>query len=173
MCLKRFVEKCSKGNYAAFLEALGARESGGDYRAVNNFGFLGKYQMGRAALVDAGCCDGQGRWIGRDGVLSLEDFLSSPKAQEKACRRFKKRQWRQIRALGLHLFAGSTIAGIDLTASGLLAGAHLVGPGGLKRFLDSGGADDAVDGYGTRVSEYLRRFSGYATPFENQSPEEK
>lgn len=171
--LKGFGRMRPKGGYQNFLEALGARESGGDYRAVNSFGFLGKYQMGRAALVDAGNRDRRGRWTGRDGVCSLEDFLNSPEAQEKACRRFKKRQWEQIRALGLHRFAGSNVGGIDLTVSGLLAGAHLVGPGGLRRFLESGGADDAADGYGTRVSEYLRRFSGYETDFDNQQPEAK
>ena len=37
-----------------YYEAIGKRESGGDYKGVNNIGFLGKYQMGEAALVDAG-----------------------------------------------------------------------------------------------------------------------
>ena len=37
-----------------FFEDLGFRESGGDYKVVNNIGFLGKYQMGEMALVDAG-----------------------------------------------------------------------------------------------------------------------
>jgi len=37
-----------------YYEAIGERESGGDYKVVNNIGFLGKYQMGEMALVDAG-----------------------------------------------------------------------------------------------------------------------
>ena len=37
-----------------FFEDLGFRESGGDYKVVNNIGFLGEYQMGEMALVDAG-----------------------------------------------------------------------------------------------------------------------
>ncbi len=36
-----------------FFEDLGFRESCGDYKVVNNIGFLGKYQMGESALVDA------------------------------------------------------------------------------------------------------------------------
>jgi len=38
-----------------FLNRLGARESGGkdgNYQAVNKDGYLGKYQMGEAALID-------------------------------------------------------------------------------------------------------------------------
>ena len=37
-----------------FYNDLGARESGGNYKAVNSFGYIGKYQMGEAAMVDAG-----------------------------------------------------------------------------------------------------------------------
>lgn len=37
-----------------FLNDLGERESGGNYRAFNRYGYAGKYQMGEAALVDAG-----------------------------------------------------------------------------------------------------------------------
>ena len=37
-----------------FYNDLGARESGGNYKAVNTAGYIGKYQMGEAAMVDAG-----------------------------------------------------------------------------------------------------------------------
>ena len=41
-------------SYDAFLDALGERESSGNYGAVNTLGFLGKYQFGEAALTDVG-----------------------------------------------------------------------------------------------------------------------
>ena len=41
-------------SYADFLNALGQRESSGNYQAVNSVGYLGKYQVGEAALIDAG-----------------------------------------------------------------------------------------------------------------------
>lgn len=44
-------------NYQDYLAALARRESGGQpdpYRAVNRAGYLGKYQMGELALIDAG-----------------------------------------------------------------------------------------------------------------------
>jgi hypothetical protein len=37
-----------------FLNDLGARESGGNYKAFNKFGYAGKYQMGEMALIDCG-----------------------------------------------------------------------------------------------------------------------
>ena len=41
-------------NLQDFNEALGARESGGNYKSKNKYGYLGKYQVGEAALIDAG-----------------------------------------------------------------------------------------------------------------------
>jgi hypothetical protein len=37
------------GTYTNFLNALGQRESSGNYHAVNQLGYLGKYQMGEGA----------------------------------------------------------------------------------------------------------------------------
>lgn len=37
-----------------FYNNLGARESGGNYSSVNKYGYVGKYQMGEAAMIDAG-----------------------------------------------------------------------------------------------------------------------
>jgi serralysin len=39
-----------------------------------------------------------------------------------------------------------------------------VGVWALKSFLQSGGAIDTVDGYGTPVSQYVQRFGGFDTP---------
>ena len=41
-------------SFEHFLYDLGARESGGNYKAFNKYGYAGKYQMGEAALIDAG-----------------------------------------------------------------------------------------------------------------------
>ena len=49
-------------SYAAFLEALAGRESSGRYDAVNSYGYLGKYQLGKAALIDCLQKDIASRW---------------------------------------------------------------------------------------------------------------
>ena len=50
-----------------FLEDIGFRESSGNYKAVNQFGYLGKYQFGRKTLNS----------LGFDNVTNRE-FLENP-----------------------------------------------------------------------------------------------
>jgi hypothetical protein len=158
-----------KGNYNDFLRALGYRESGGQYGIVNKYGYLGKYQMGEAALKDAGYYKGDytrkndwiGEWTGKDGVWSKEDFLRSPRAQERAIREFHRKMWKYIKALGLDRYIGRVVRGIYITESGLLGGAHLLGAGNLKKFLYSNGRIVPTDGHGTPITEYIHRFANY------------
>ena len=155
---------------SSFLTDLAARESRGSYTIVNSIGFLGKYQMGEEALVDAGYYtkdgskknDWVGTWSGKNGVTSKADFLNSPEAQESAIREYMSIQWGYITSRGLDAYVGTTLAdGTQVTASGLLAGAHLKGAGGLERYIKSNGLDDNADKYGTRISSYVSKFSGY------------
>ena len=158
-----------KGNYRDLLRALGYRESGNKYNIENTYGYLGKYQMGESALKDAGYYKGDptrrndwiGEWTGKDGVWSKEDFLNNPQAQDNAIREYHRKTWRYIKALRLDKYVGKTIKGIYITESGLIAGAHLLGVGNVKKFLKSNGRKIPRDGYGTPITEYLSKFSGY------------
>ena len=158
-----------KGDYRDFLRALGYRESAGRYNIENSYGYLGKYQMGESALKDAGYYRGDptrrndwiGRWTGKDGVWSKEDFLNNPRAQERAIREFHRKTWRYLKALGLDKYVGKSIRGIYITESGLLGGAHLLGAGNVRKFLKSNGRIVPRDGYGTPITEYISKFSGY------------
>lgn len=56
-------------------------QGSGGYQAQNKFGYLGKYQMGEMALIDAGYAkyDGNSKdnnisWTGKDGVNSILIF---------------------------------------------------------------------------------------------------
>lgn len=71
--------------YAQYLEDLAARESSGRSDSQNQYGYLGLYQMGEAALIDAGYYkkssanynnDWSGKFTGKDGVYSKEDFCN-------------------------------------------------------------------------------------------------
>ena len=159
-----------KGDYKDFLKALGYRESGGRYDIENSYGYLGKYQMGEMALQDAGYYKGDstprkndwiGEWTGKDGVWSKEDFLNNPQAQENAIREYHRKVWKYIKALDLDEYVGKTVSGVYITESGLLGGAHLVGVRSLAKFLKSGGREIPKDGYGTPITEYISKFSGY------------
>lgn len=161
--------------YDEFLEKVAAKESGGRYDVTNSLGYLGKYQMGEPALIDSGYYqkdgtrknDWAGTWTGKDGVRSKDDFLGSPTAQEHAIGDYMKVQWGYIRHYGLDKHVGQTLSdGVKITESGLLAGAHLLGVGGLKDYVTSNGKIDGKDGNGTPISSYVKKFGDHETPFE-------
>jgi hypothetical protein len=152
------------------LNDLGARESAGNYKAFNRFGYAGKYQMGEAALIDAGYYqkhsrkynnDWSGEFLGKDGIYSIQDFLDNPKAQENAQIIFKKKQWNYLKAAGAHNYLGLIINGFVITPSGLLAGAHLKGAGSVIQYLHSGGKNIPKDGFGTSIESYIKQFANY------------
>lgn len=158
--------------YRDFLDALGERESGGDYGVVNSYGYLGKYQFGELALIDVGyyTADGtaandfrNGYWTGKNGIDSTSGFLADAGAQEQAIRAYMKLQWTYLGET--QRFAGQTIGGLKLTESGLLAGAHLLGAGAVTAFLEAGAVGPPADAYGTAITEYMTLFAGYPTPF--------
>ena len=74
---------------------------------------------------------------------------------------FKKRQWQYLKAVGADKYIGKTINGITITASGLLAGAHLKGAGSVADYLKSNGKNIGKDAFGTSVETYIKRFAGY------------
>ncbi len=160
--------------YDDFFEALGQKESSGNYSAIQKkYGYLGKYQMGEAALIDCGYYKRDGKisnyfldkfWTGKDGVKSKQDFLDNHQAQENAIREYMKVQWRYIISANLDRFVGQSRKGILFTVSGLLAGAHLGGHGRLEAYLKNNRLDP--DGNGVFVTEYIQKFSDYDTPFK-------
>jgi len=155
--------------YADFLHDLAFRESSLNATKVNKFGYAGLFQMGEAAMVDAGyyksdgtaVSDWRGKFTGKNGINSLADFTNNPDAQVKAIADYQAVQWKVIQNLGLTKYLGQTINGVEITQSGLLAGAHLVGYGGLQKYLTSNGMNDVKDGNGTPISQYIQKFGGY------------
>ena len=68
---------------------------------------------------------------------------------------------------------GRVVQGIEITESGILAAAHLAGPGNVRKFLKSKGLNRFRDAYGTSMRNYIKKFSGYDTSFikANEKPE--
>lgn len=130
-----------------FLDDIGFRESSNNYHAVNQFGYLGKYQFGRRTLDALGFDD-----------ISNREFLENHAIQEEAMYALllhnKKILRRQITK-----YVGTTIAGVYITESGLLAAAHLAGPGNVRKFLRKG--YEFKDGNGTKMTSYMKLFSDY------------
>ena len=137
--------------FVGFKEALGFKESGGDYFTVNTYGYLGKYQFGKETL----------KMI---GIYNPSQFLKNPELQEKAfLANAERNKW--ILRRDIERFVGKKMNGITITESGILAAAHLSGPGSVKKYLRSHGADGFADAYGTTIQNYMKRFQGYDTSF--------
>ena len=138
-------------DHSLFLEDIGMRESSGNYKAVNQFGYLGKYQFGRRTL----------NALGYEDVTNRE-FLANASIQEEAMYALlihnKKILRRQIEK-----YHGQTVNGIFITESGILAAAHLAGPGNVKKFFRKG--YEFKDGNGTKMTSYMVLFSGYKLEF--------
>jgi hypothetical protein len=138
-------------SYLGFREALAFKESRGNYFTVNDLGYLGKYQFGAETLELL-------------GVYNPQFFLYTPELQEKAfLANSERNKW--ILRKDIARFVGKKIHGITITESGILAAAHLAGPGSVKKFLRTLGGYNLSDAYGTSISSYMKRFSGYDTSF--------
>lgn len=149
------VDKTSLANpgksFAGFKEALGFKESQNDYKRINKFGYLGKYQFGRSTLLLL-------------GVTDTDEFINNPILQEKAfLANASRNKW--VLRKDIKRFEGKVVNGVTVTESGILAAAHLAGPGGVKRYLRSGGVQGFRDAFGTSIKSYMKKFGGYDVSF--------
>ncbi|QDO92442.1 peptidoglycan-binding protein LysM [Formosa sediminum] len=137
--------------YVGFKEALGFKESRGNYFTVNTLGYLGKYQFGKETLKII-------------GIHNPVQFLKNPELQEKAfLANAERNKW--ILRRDIKKYVGKKINGVVITESGILAAAHLSGPGNVKKYLRSHGSTSFSDAYGTTIEYYMKKFSGYDTSF--------
>ena len=129
-----------------YLDAIGFRESGNRYDVTNTFGYMGKYQFGKATLKGLGY------------NVSKKEFLNNPDLQEEAMLSLLNHNKEKLQQY-IDIYDGKTINGIYITESGILAAAHLGGQGSVKRYFKNGKV--FKDGYGTRITSYMNQFSGY------------
>lgn len=145
------VEEEAPSELSEFLDALGFQESGNRYWVVNRYGYMGRYQFGRATLQGLGY------------NVTRREFLDSPELQEEAMVKLLEHNKFVLRNYIKH-YDGKKVHGVKVTESGLLAAAHLVGPAKVKEFLRTGTI--AKDGNGTSLTSYMKRFGGYELNLE-------
>jgi hypothetical protein len=172
------------GNLKKFLTAIADKESSLDPEKVNTEGYMGKYQFGEIALKDIlqklpGESDEQQEerlkkyWPKNFGKIRTDkdfnffqsrfknkgtDFWPEHK-QDLAMKQLLKNNKAYLGDY-VDKWVGKKKKGIKITLSGLLAGAHLLGPSNVKAFLDNGTV--TKDGYGTPITEYIKKFGGYS-----------
>lgn len=176
--------------YQDYFDTLGFKESSSvsngaqNYDIENPFGFIGKYQFGEAALFDLGYYgtdnsdsnlfknDWAGNWSGKNGINSKQDYFNNGTIQEIIIQDWHDVLWGRIEFLGLDKYEGQILNGNQITISGMLSAAHLLGAGssssdtaGLKGYLVSGAVFSTADGNGTTANTYMNLFAGFQTPF--------
>ena len=136
-------------DFVGFKEFLGFFESGSDYKKINRLGYLGKYQFGRSTLKVL-------------KIKKINEFIDIPELQEKAfLMNVMRNKW--ILRREIKRFNGKKLNNILITESGIIAAAHLSGPGNVKKYLRNYGDDkfDLGDINGTKISDYMKTFKGY------------
>ena len=138
-----------------FRDALGFSESGGKYDN-DLVQYWGKYQFGEARRKDI------------EKILGLSHLTRSqftPAMQEKFFNVHFNDLEKRIYADKLDKFFGLSVRGSKngiatvINKYGLIAGAHLGGYTGMKKFLTSNYSYDPADSLGTHISDYVAKFS--------------
>lgn len=144
-----YVSKSGKKGLFAFMRHMSMVESDNNHQVVNRYGMMGKYQFSPRTLKGLGF------------NVTKEQFLADPELQDEAMIKLIQNNKRELRPV-IRQFVGKTINGVYITESGIIAGAHLVGTGGLLSFFYPEKYSHATaDGNGTRVETYLKKFAGY------------
>jgi len=165
LALQELLKKKKSSDFEKFASAIRKRESSNNYEIVNQYGYMGAYQFGMARLCDLGYTKRKEGTTGYSNSVfqwrtgySKEYFLSNPDFQDRVFKQHCKDLIARIeKSFSEHL--GKRVNGIKITLSGLVAGSHLGGIGGIKNFLIN--HYDIHDQFGTGVSDYVKKFSGY------------
>ena len=133
-------------NLDTFLYDMAERESSNRYDVVNQYGYMGAYQFGSQTLKNLGY------------KVTREEFLSDPILQEEAMLKLLKANKHTLRRQ-IKKYDGKLVNGVLVTESGLLAAAHLVGAGTVRKWVRNG--KKYTDGNGVDLTSYLVKFNGY------------
>jgi len=174
----------TSGGFGKFLHAIAGKESSHDPEKINELGYMGKYQFGEIALKDIlkqkpGESDDEYQeriksfWPKNFGKVKTKSDFNFFKSrftnrgisfwpehkQDQAMKQLLKNN-KEYLGDYIDKWVGKTKKGIKITKSGLLAGAHLLGPSNVKKFLDEGLI--TKDANGTPITEYIKKFGGYS-----------
>jgi len=130
-----------------FLTAIAYKESNNRHYVINRFGYMGKYQFSFSLI----------KRLGYD--ITRYEFLNNSLLQDEVMITLLNHN-KEILEDFIYQYDGSVINGNQITKSGILAAAHLLGPYRTRRYLQYG--EVSQDGNGTSITEYLHNFSGYS-----------
>ena len=92
-------------SHQQFLDAMGHRESSNNYKVVNKYGYMGKYQFGRSTLKTLKI------------NVSRSEFINNPKLQEQAMYKLLQYNKKKLKRY-IEKYNGRVINGVLVTESG-------------------------------------------------------
>lgn len=129
-----------------YLTVLAGRESSYDPYVTNKYGYYGLYQFGTEALKDTG--------------YTKNDFQNTLN-QHNAALKLADRNERVLAPI-INSYVGKTYKGEKITKNGILAAAHLLGAGTVKKWFNPSNNEDSKtfqDANGTTINKYLQLFT--------------
>lgn len=139
----------SRGGLQSFMRLMARIESNNQHDIVNKFGMMGKYQFHPRTVRELGF------------KVTRKQFLSDPVLQDSVMVAYMRSNRADLRKL-IRKYSGKRVNGVLVTESGILAGAHLGGTGGLLAFFYPDRFDGkTVDANGTTIAYYMKKFGGY------------
>ena len=139
--------------FQRYADYLGFKESTNNPLAINTQGCFGEHQWQQATL----------QYLGYKVTLKAfrrDSTVFPRKMQLEALKSLTTVN--TILLKPYEEFIGKEIKGVIITKSGLLAACHLGGITTVRMYLLSNGAIDKHDVYGTRISQYIKEFSGFS-----------
>nr|DAT90403.1 MAG TPA: resuscitation-promoting factor [Caudoviricetes sp.] len=129
-------------NFKRYLIKLAERESSFNPSVINKYGYKGLFQMGDAALQDAG--------------MTTSEYMSDWKNQIQAIINYTNKNRDRLSTI-ISANKDRDWGGVKINEYGILGAAHLGGAKGVTELLLRG--KDKSDAYGTPISGYLKFFS--------------
>lgn len=139
-----------------YVNRMSYLESRHNYKVVNRYGYMGRYQFHKKTLKSIGFTKQE-----------IKLFLNTPALQEKAMVVLTTKNKRYMERHDLMKYIDKNIGGVNITLEGMLAGAHLRGASAVRKYLRTGGKVNLKDGNGTTVQKYMREFENIQLDLES------
>lgn len=147
----------------AFYNHLGFKESTNNPDTTNNEGAIGKYQILESTLKKLNYS-----WVTlkafREDPTIFPEKLQLEALNKKIIEDLKLLQYQWFRknsSINYLKLVGTTINGIPVTVSGLIASCHIGGAMGTIRWIDSQGKRNPGDTNRSTIGAYMKEFSQY------------
>ncbi|MFM2392569.1 MAG: hypothetical protein RLZZ546_546 [Bacteroidota bacterium] len=152
-------------------------ESNGKWNVANKYGYMGKYQIGKLALIDLGY---DTAWVNKlqesiymipDTVFTKKDTIVRkfyyfdltmfpPKKQEEVIKKLLNKNETVYLRKHIKKYVGKEISGVRITKAGILS-ASFLGFGYVDKFLTSNGKINPSDANGHSIKERFLHFENY------------